>query len=176
MRADRYDRLEEFVSARGTPMLRFAVLLTGSREAGEDLFQQGLERLVRHWSRIDGDPDAYFRQILSRLAVDRWRWRARRGEQLGDVPTQAVSAGTDSLDLRDALMGALAMLPPRQRAVVVLRHWEQLSESETAQVLGCSVGTVKSASSRGLAQLRSIVEPQALVTTNFNERNSRHER
>jgi RNA polymerase sigma-70 factor (sigma-E family) len=172
MRSSRYDGLDEYVALRGTRLLRTAILLTGSREAGEDLVQQALERLVRHWSRIEGDPEGYLRRTMARLAIDRWRWRSRRGELLGlDLAADPGSGdATATLDLRDALMRALATLPPRQRAVVVLRHWEQLSEAETAGVLGCSVGTVKSASSRGLAALRSVVETQALATTNFHER------
>lgn len=171
MAGERYEGLDEWVAARGTSLLRTAVLLAGSREAGEDLFQQSLERLVRHWSQIEGDPEGYLRRTMSRLAIDRWRWRSRRREMLGlDL---AERAGPDdavaTLDLRDVLMRALATLPPRQRAVVVLRHWEQLSEVDTADVLGCSVGTVKSATSRGLAALREVVDARQAVVTGIGQ-------
>jgi RNA polymerase sigma-70 factor (sigma-E family) len=155
----RYDGVHEFVAAHGDRMLRLAILLTGSRDAGEDLFQQGLERMIRRWNRIEGDPEAYLRTTLSRLAIDRWRLRARRPEVLaGELPTISVADSTPTIDLRDSLTRALSGLPARQRAVLVLRHWMQLSEHETAEALGCSVGTIKSANSRGLAKLRNSLD------------------
>ncbi|HEV7710644.1 MAG TPA: sigma-70 family RNA polymerase sigma factor, partial [Asanoa sp.] len=90
------------------------------------------------------------------LAVDQWRSRKRRPEVLAEVEQPGQPDGTDTLDLRQALIEALATLPPRQRAVLVLRYWEQFSEAESAEVLGCSIGTVKSTASRGLARLREV--------------------
>ena len=150
--------LESFLAERGEPLLRTAVLLTGGKEAGEDLLQAGLERLLRHWSRIDGDPEGYLRRTLYNLAADgwrrqrRWRWRLR----LLQNETAAVADATTEVDARDALIRLLTQLPPRQRAVIVARYWEQLSEAETAEVLGCSVGSVKASASRGMRRLREL--------------------
>jgi RNA polymerase sigma-70 factor (sigma-E family) len=151
--------LEAFVAERGRPLLRLAVMLTASREGGEDLLQEALIRLLQHWSRIDGDPERYLRQTLYHLAVDKGR-RDRAGRQrlrlLHSAERGRAGDAMAEVDLRDALLRLLAQLPPRQRAVLVLRFFEQLSEAETARMLGCSAGTVKSAASRGLARLREL--------------------
>lgn len=151
--------LESFLAERGEPLLRTAVLLTGSKEAGEDLLQAGLERLLRHRSAIVGDPEGYLRRTLYNLAADGWRrqraWR-RRLPLLQNETATAVADGTREVDTRDALIRLLMRLPPRQRAVIVARYWEQLSEAETAVVLGCSVGSVKASASRGLQRLRQL--------------------
>jgi RNA polymerase sigma-70 factor (sigma-E family) len=148
--------LEQFVAERGDRLLRTAALLTGSRADGEDLLQSALERLLRNWRRIDGDPESYVRRTLYNLATDGWRrQRVWRRKAVLFEPAPAVDPGT-AVDLRDAVVRVLAQLPPRQRAVLVLRYFEQLSEAETAETLGCSVGTVKSATARGLARLREI--------------------
>jgi RNA polymerase sigma-70 factor (sigma-E family) len=151
-----YEGLDALVAERGNALLGTAVLLAGSRAAGEDLLQSALERLVRHWSRVQGDKEGYLRRTLYHLAVDQWRLRRRRPEVLAEVEPPGQPDGTDAVHLRHALVQALATLPPRQRAVLVLRYWEQLSEAEAAEVLGCSVGTVKSTASRGLARLREV--------------------
>jgi RNA polymerase sigma-70 factor (sigma-E family) len=155
-RKNSYEGLDALVAERGSALLGTAVLLTGSRVAGEDLLQAALERLVRHWGRVRGDKEAYVRRTLYHLAVDQWRSRRRRPEVLAEVEPPGQPDGTDAVHLRHALVQALATLPPRQRAVLVLRYWEQLSEAEAAEVLGCSVGTVKSTASRGLARLREL--------------------
>jgi RNA polymerase sigma-70 factor (sigma-E family) len=151
--------LESFLAERGEPLLRTAVLLTGSKEAGEDLLQAGLERLLRHWSAIVGDPEGYLRRTLYNLAADGWRrqraWR-RRLPLLQNETATAVADGTREVDTRDVLIRLLVQLPRRQRAVIVARYWEQLSEAETAVVLGCSVGAVKASASRGLQRLREL--------------------
>jgi RNA polymerase sigma-70 factor (sigma-E family) len=152
--------LELFLAERGEALLRTAVLLAGSRDAGEDLLQAALERLLRRWRTIEGDPEGYLRRTLYHLAVDNWRqqraWRTRL--RLLQPGASAVADGTVEVDLRDSLVRLLMQLPPRQRAVIVARYWEQLSEAELAQILGCSVGTVKSAASRGLRRLRELSE------------------
>jgi RNA polymerase sigma-70 factor (sigma-E family) len=148
--------LERFVAERGDRLLRTAALLAGSRADGEDLLQSALERLLRNWRRIDGDPENYVRRTLYNLAADRWRrQRVRQRKAVLFEPAAPVdpSAG---VDLRDAVVRVLVRLPPRQRAVLVLRYFEQLSEAETAEALGCSVGTVKSATARGLVRLREM--------------------
>jgi RNA polymerase sigma-70 factor (sigma-E family) len=148
--------LERFVADRGDRLLRTAALLAGSRADGEDLLQSALERLLRNWRRIDGDPENYVRRTLYNLATDGWR-RQRVWQRKAALfePAPPVDPAT-AVDLRDAVVRVLAQLPPRQRAVLVLRYFEQLSEAETAETLGCSVGTVKSATARGLARLREI--------------------
>jgi RNA polymerase sigma-70 factor (sigma-E family) len=154
--ADEKRTLERFVAERGDRMLRTAALLTGSQADGEDLLQSALERLLRNWRRIDGDPEHYVRRTLYNLAADGWRrQRVWQRKALLLEAAQPVDPAT-AVDLRDAMLRMLAQLPPRQRAVLVLRYFEQLSEAETAQVLGCSVGTVKSAASRGLTRLRQM--------------------
>jgi len=158
--------LEEFLAERGEPLLRTAMLLAGSKEAGEDLLQAALERLLRHWRSIEGSPEGYLRRTLYHLAADGWRRQGAWRRQLGLLRGGAVAAVTDpaaQVDLRDALVRLLDRLPPRQRAVIVARYWEQLTEAETAAVLGCSVGTVKSATSRGLRRLRELSKPGPLA-------------
>jgi RNA polymerase sigma-70 factor (sigma-E family) len=168
--------LESFLAERGEPLLRTAVLLTGSKEAGEDLLQAGLERLLRHWHRMEGDPEGYLRRTLYNLAADGWRrqraWR-RRLPLLQNETAVAVVDGTREVDTRDALIRLLVQLPPRQRAVIVARYWEQLSEAETALVLGCSVGSVKASASRGLHRLRELSGSAPGAENDLEEEKSR---
>src|ERR1700722_5744149 len=159
MAADRSTaELERFLAERAGHLLRTAALLTGSREAGEDLLQTAVERLLRRWRRVDGDPEGYLRRTLYNLATDgrRRAGRWRQKERLLRAGPQQAQDATGDVDLRDALVRLLSRLPPRQRAVVVLRYWEQLTDAETAAVLGCAEGTVKSARSRGLARMREL--------------------
>jgi RNA polymerase sigma-70 factor (sigma-E family) len=155
---ERFAGLDALVADRGGALLATATLLAGGPAAGEDLLQAALERVMRHWHRVRDEPEIYLRRTIYHLAVDQWRSRRRHPEVLGRTGTElnatAQSDGTDAVDLRLALIQGLAQLPPRQRAVLVLRYWEQLSESEAADVLDCSLGTVKSSASRGLARLR----------------------
>ncbi|MEJ3747198.1 SigE family RNA polymerase sigma factor [Actinomycetes bacterium KLBMP 9797] len=158
-----FEGLDALVAERGNALLATATLLTGSRAAGEDLLQAALERLMRRWHRVTESKEGYLRRTLYHLAIDQWRSRRRRPEVLAAVEPPGQPDGTDAFHLRQALVAALAQLPPRQRAVLVLRHWEQYSEAETAEMLGCSVGTVKSSASRGLARLREITAEWAPV-------------
>lgn len=155
----RIAELEAYLAERGEHLLRTAILLAGGKEAGEDLLQAALERLFRKWRVITGDPESYLRQTLAHLATDRWRrqvrWRVRLG-LLQAASTGAVSDGTGHVDDRDQLVRLLLQLPARQRAAIVLRYWEDLSEAETAAVMGCSTGTVKAATSRGMQRLREL--------------------
>lgn len=153
--------LERFLAERGGHLLRAAVLLTGSKEAGEDLVQAALERLLRRGSAVHGDPEAYLRRIIYHLAADGWRrggrWRARlallRGDGEGVAPDRSVQ-----VEQRDELVRLLLLLrlPPGQRAAIVLRYWEDLSDAEAADVLGCSASTVRSSVARGLHRLREL--------------------
>lgn len=159
---------EDFVRARSAALLRTALLLTGgqSRPEAEDLLQTALERAYRHWSRIcqSGDPERYVRRILANASTDWWRRLRRRPEHAlsGDEPGPAVGDHAGTIADRDFLLRALTGLPPRQRAVLVLRYYCDMSEAEIADALGCSTGTVKSQASRGLARLREISRPDAL--------------
>lgn len=150
----RYAEFAAFYQARGDDLLRTAMLLAGGRQAGEDLLQESLERLLRRWHRIDGDPERYLRRIMHNLAIDGWRGRSRRPEVLGLVAEAVVADHAAGLDERLALAAALARLTPRQRSAIVARYWEHLSEAEAAAVLGCSVGAVKQACARALSALR----------------------
>jgi RNA polymerase sigma-70 factor (sigma-E family) len=149
--------LEEFLASRGQVLLRSAIMLAGSQEAGEDLLQAALERVYRHWRRIEGNPEGYLRRTLYHLAADGWR---RQRSWLTRLPLLrqpvAVPDGTDHVDQRDQLVRLLRQLPPRQRTAIVLRYWEELTEAEAAEVMGCAPGTVKAATSRGLQRLRDL--------------------
>lgn len=149
---------EDFVLTRSTALLRVAYLLTGDRHVAEDLLQSVLERMYVRWRRIASNPDAYARRSLVNAASSRWRHRARRPEiSLVDGHDQGQPDRTDAVATRDTVVRALRTLPPKQRAVVILRYLEDLSEAETAAVLRVSPGTVKSHSSRGLARLRAAL-------------------
>jgi RNA polymerase sigma-70 factor (sigma-E family) len=156
--AGQFPGLDAFLADRGTALLRTAVLLAGSKEAGEDLLQIALERAMRRWHRVQGNPEGYLRRTLYHVAVDSWRWRNRHPEV--GLPGDAALDGHDlaaEVELRETLVQALAALPARQRAVLVLRYFEQLTEVEIAVTLGCSAGAVKSAAARGLHRLRQAV-------------------
>ena len=155
--ADAEDEFHEFVALRWTALLRTAYLLTGDRQRAEDLVQSALVRLHRHWPKVrrDGMPEAYARRIMINLNIDWWRRLGSREHSVESVPDRPTTADAFArFELREELWSALHGLAPRTRAVLVLRYFEDLSEAETAAVLGCSVGSVKSQSSRGLAKLR----------------------
>jgi RNA polymerase sigma-70 factor (sigma-E family) len=149
--------LEELLIARGERLLRAAIMLAGSHADGEDLLQAALERVYRHWGRIDGDPEGYLRRTLYHLATDGWRRKGmlRSRLRLLGQPVESLDE-TVSVDQRDELVRLLRDLPPRQRTAVILRYWEELSEAETARLMGCSVGNVKSSAARGLRRLREL--------------------
>jgi RNA polymerase sigma-70 factor (sigma-E family) len=148
-----------YVAARSSALLRTAYLLTGNRADAEDLTQTALAKTYLAWDRIrDRNAlDGYVRRVMINTQTSWWRRRRHSAE----FPTDAVPeppAGRDAtsdLVLHDALWKALAGLPPRQRAVVVLRYYADLTEAETADVLDVSVGTVKSTTARALAKLRA---------------------
>ncbi|NBE85197.1 SigE family RNA polymerase sigma factor [Micromonospora rubida] len=146
----------EFVRAESAGLTRFAYLLTGDRHHAEDLVQVALARVAVRWERLD-EPGAYVRRVLYTQAASWWRWRrARPPEQLdGFVPDRPAGLGDDA-DLRVVLQAALARLTVRQRAVLVLRYYEDRTETETADLLGCRVGTVKSQTRHALGRLRTL--------------------
>ncbi|WFE37647.1 SigE family RNA polymerase sigma factor [Micromonospora sp. WMMD998] len=143
-----------FVEAHQHRLLRAAYLVCGNRHQAEDLLQDALLKLALRWPAVrDGDPAAYVRAILYRDAVS-W-WRRRRRERLSAYPPDR--AGTDADDaLRLTVRAALDRLPPRQRAVLVLRYFEDLTEVATAEALGVTVGTVKSQCHAALRRLREV--------------------
>lgn len=144
---------DEFAAARWPSLVRAGWLLTGDWQRAEDLAQSTLERVWRHWGRVTAadDADRYVRRML--VNEHRRAWRSwRRLVPVADVPDRTVDA--PDVAARDALARALATLTRGQRACVVLRHYLDLSEADTAAALGCSVGTVKSQTSRALARLR----------------------
>jgi len=146
---------EEFVAARRPALLRVAYLLTGSHADADDLVQSALVKCVPHWKRIADRPEPYVRQVLARESVSRWRrrrWRELTSDVLPDRPAPEAD-----LEQRELLRQALGSLAPRQRAVVVLRYYEDLTEKETASVLGIAVGTVKSQARDALARLRELL-------------------
>jgi RNA polymerase sigma-70 factor (sigma-E family) len=141
---------EEFVVARRDALLRTAYLLTGNHSDAEDLVQTALIKVVPKWTRIKDRPEPYVRQVLARESVNRRRRRRWREVSTATVPDAMQHDDTDRIALLEDLRG----LPPRQRAVLVLRYFDDLTEAETAAALGISVGTVKSHARDALARLR----------------------
>jgi RNA polymerase sigma-70 factor (sigma-E family) len=141
---------DEFVAARSRALLRTAYLLTHDHALAEDLVQASLAKAWFAWKRIHGEPEPYVRKILVNTYASWWR-RKWHGEQPTEsLPERAVEDATEPTDL----WTAMERLPRRMRAVVVLRYFEDLTEAQTADALGCSVGTVKSQTSKALANLR----------------------
>lgn len=157
------EQFREFMRGRWPAMVRLAYGLTGDLGHAEDVAQAAFARAYASWARVSntGDPDAYVRRIV--INCNNTRFRKRRvTERLVDaVPEPAGHASpgpADALGPSDALLRALRTLGPRQRAVIVLRFWLDMSEAETAAALNCSIGTVKSQASRALATLRASTE------------------
>jgi RNA polymerase sigma-70 factor (sigma-E family) len=156
----------EFVAARSGALVRSAWLLTGNRASAEDLVQTALEKSWLRWDRIvrKEAPEAYVRQVMlsTFLTWNRRRWRR-------EIATEAIPEGEASGDeagaaeIRLAVAGALRQLPRRQRAVVVLRYFDDLTEAQTATALGCSVGTVKSQAFKAVARLRESSELRSVL-------------
>jgi RNA polymerase sigma-70 factor (sigma-E family) len=150
---------DAYVRASGPRLKRLAFLLTGSLDTAEDLLQTAYAKVLPKWpavSRYD-DPDAYLRRIMVNTRTSWWRRIRDREISLAEPPEARQRTWrdvADDLGAHDELLVALRSLPPRQRAAVVLRHYCDLSELEAADVMGCSVGAVKSNTSRGLARLR----------------------
>lgn len=161
-----YTSFEEFVGARRDALLRTAYLLTGDHHDAEDLVQSALIKVVPRWARIKHRPEAYVRRVLARESVNRWRGRRWREVTTEIIPEAKDSPSTDAAD-RIALLAELRRLSPRQRAVIVLRYYDDLTETDTAAALGISVGTVKSHTRDALAQLRKQQpgEEQSAATT-----------
>jgi RNA polymerase sigma-70 factor (sigma-E family) len=156
---------EEWVAARRGALARTAYLLTGDVHLAEDLVQETLARVAQRWRRLHrtGSRDAYARTVMHNLAIDRWRRRrARPPEVLTDHHPELGGEGPD-VERRLVLRDALARLTSKQRAVLSLRFYEDLTEVQTAAVLGCSVSTVKSQTRTALERLR-VLAPDLLGT------------
>ena len=148
---------DDFVRAHYSSLFRAAFLLTGHRAAAEDLTQDAVVRLIQKWPRIvrAEHPPAYARRLLLHLFLSGRRRRWTTEIPLAELPDSTQPSESARVEDWDWLRRALLALPPRQRAALVLRYYEDASETDTAKILGCSVGTVKSLASRGLAALRA---------------------
>lgn len=160
------DDVASFVAARWQGLVRYGFMLTGDRAAGEDLVQEALLRCLPLWGGLDPHGvEAYVRKVMARLA-----WKAQRHPLRMSASSRATEPTTaDIADLsseQSDLRRALAGLPRQQRVVLVLRYWQDLSETEIAELLGCRRGTVKSRASRAYAQLRDDLGWSDAVTTN----------
>ncbi|NGY62429.1 SigE family RNA polymerase sigma factor [Lentzea sp. NEAU-D13] len=145
---------EEFVAAASPRLLRMAFLLTRDLGHAEDLLQTALARAWRAWNRVEGDPEPYVRRIIVTVHATWWRRRWRGEEPTGELPDRPGESPQDAVSEREWLWHALGRLPRKQRTVLVLRFYEDLTEAQVAGLLGCSVGTVKSQASKALAKLR----------------------
>lgn len=156
--SDRDTAFAEYFAARSEVMRATAYLLCGDWHRAEDLVQTAFTRLYLHWNRVSRHEalDPYVRKVLVRVFIDDGRRGWWRRERPQDTPVElpALPAHTDD---RLLLIGALASVAPRQRAVLVLRYWEDLSVEETAAALNCSPGTVKSQAARGLQTMRTLI-------------------
>jgi RNA polymerase sigma-70 factor (sigma-E family) len=143
---------DAFVAARSPAFIRLAYLLTaGDQHAAEDLLQTSLAKTALKWSKID-DPEAYLRRVMYRQQIS-W-WRRSREYAVAELPERPAGAdATHDVELKIVIRKALGRLTARQRAVLVLRYFEDQSESTVAATLGCSVGTVRSTAHRALARL-----------------------
>lgn len=165
MAGSRDEHFQDFVAARSAALLRLAFLLTGDRHDAEDVLQVALLRAYMRWESITGDPEGYVRRVLVTVSIDEWRRSHRRRETVVEAvperPDPALASGEVEGRLR--LRAALRVLPARQRAAVVLRYWLGLGVAESASLLGCSDGTVRSQSARGLEKLRAAYDGEVVL-------------
>jgi RNA polymerase sigma-70 factor (sigma-E family) len=156
------DEFVAFVRRRGDHHLRTAVLLTGNWHTAEDLMQTCLVKLYRAWPRLDiaDDPDAYLRRVLVNTHRSWWRTRWRREVPVATFPDHATAGvGEEQYEVAETVRRALAILPVRQRTALVLRFFEDLPAAEVAQLMGCSVGSIKTHVHRGLRSMRRLLRP-----------------
>ncbi len=162
-----------FVRHRGDHHLRTAVLLTGDWHTAEDLVQSCLGKLYRVWHRLDtsSEPDAYLRRIMVNTYRSWWRARWRREIPRADLPDLPGpgDAGEDQA-VAEEVRNALSRLPVRQRTALVLRFFVDLPETEVAELMGCSAGTVKTHTHRGLRAMRRMISPDTMVNRTEAER------
>ncbi|XTZ15374.1 SigE family RNA polymerase sigma factor [Micromonospora echinospora] len=162
MADEQYPGLREFMAARSGSLSRAAYLLTGDHHLAEDLVQSAMMRVLRHWKKVSANgPEAYIRQVIYHLYLSGRRRRRIPEVLTGQFPEPTSADQYQTSTLRISLDAALAALSPRQRAVLVLRYYEDLTEAEAAVVLNCSIGAVKRYGHEGLARLR-LVAPHLL--------------
>jgi len=167
--ADPYPSFAAFAEACQPRLLRAAYLICGDRHLAEDLLQSALVKVALRWRQLrDGQPEAYLRTILYRDAVSWWR-RERREFPVAQPPERWGTDGSEAAQLRVIFARALARLTPKQRAVLVLRFFEDCSEARTAEVLGVAVGTVKSQTAVALRRLRELAPELSDLVTLQNE-------
>jgi RNA polymerase sigma-70 factor (sigma-E family) len=147
------EEFDDFVAARSAGLLRTAYLLTRDHGLAEDLLQTALTKAWFAWGRIEGEPEPYVRKVMVNTFASMWRRRWNGERPTEELPDEGYDAHGGRATSQD-LWAALGRLPRRQRAVIVLRYFEDLTEAETARVLDCSVGTVKSQAAKALAKLR----------------------
>ena len=162
----------EFVGARSRSLFRAAYLMVGDHALAEDLLQEALTKTYVAWPRLrDIDKaEAYTRKAITTTAISWWRRKAWKHEKpRDDVPEIGHEGGAEDVAQRDWLWQELQNLAPRQRAAIVLRYYEDLTEAQTADALGVSVGTVKSQVSDGLKRLRARIGPDVLLVANDSD-------
>jgi RNA polymerase sigma-70 factor (sigma-E family) len=171
MRASAEAEYKEYVAARTYALWHTAFLMCGDAHQAEDVVQTALLKLYVAWHRVEraANRDAYVRRVLVRCVIDEKRRGWRRERVMASVPESVAPEGSD-LGERDAVLQALARLAPRQRATLVLRFWEDLSVEQTADLLGCSPGTVRSQTARGLATLRGLLLDTQATASGRTER------
>ncbi|MFG2071712.1 SigE family RNA polymerase sigma factor [Nonomuraea maritima] len=148
----------DFVSARSDSLIRLAYVLTNDQYAAEDLLQTALTKTAGRWTKIRDNPEAYVRKVMYHEQVSRWRSPRWGREKVVESPPERMTGDrTAQVDDHLTLQQALRALPPRKRAVLVLRYYEDLPESEVAKIMGCSVGTVRSQAHHAIARLRELV-------------------
>jgi RNA polymerase sigma-70 factor (sigma-E family) len=148
------DSYVEFVTTRSARLLRTAYLLTRNWATAEDLLQTSLVKAWSAWRRIEQDPEPYVRKIIVNTFVSWWRRRWHTEQPSAEPPPDGSYRPQDAVDARDEIWRALGRLPRRQRTVIILRYFEDLSEAQIADAMGTSVGTVKSQAAKALATLR----------------------
>jgi RNA polymerase sigma-70 factor (sigma-E family) len=146
----------EFVAARSSALMRTAYLLTRDHHLAEDLVQTALFKAAMAWERIEGEPEPYVRRILYTENVSWWRRRRRLVAEAAPVRAEEPAGPGTDIDLQVALERALGQLTAKQRTVLVLRYYEDLTEADAARVLGVGLGTVKSTHRRALVRLRTL--------------------
>jgi RNA polymerase sigma-70 factor (sigma-E family) len=164
VRPKQWAAYEEFVRVHGDALIRLSFALCGDQGRAEDAVQEALTRLYLHWSRVD-DPLPYARRCVINATNDQFRLvsrQDRRDQSAAQQPAAWPVLLDELIAERDRLLRALRRLPYGQRVVIVLRYWHQLSEPETAQALGKSVGTVKSQASRAMGRLRQELQADLL--------------
>ncbi|HEY7044938.1 MAG TPA: SigE family RNA polymerase sigma factor [Nocardioidaceae bacterium] len=162
----------EFVAARSTALFRAAYLMVGDHALAEDLLQEALTKTYVAWPRLRdiNKAEAYTRKAITTTAISWWRRKAWKHEKpRDDVPDVGHEGQTEQVAQRDWLWQELQNLAPKQRAAIVLRYYEDLTEAQTAEALGVSVGTVKSQVSDGLKKLRSILGADVVLVANGSD-------